>query len=133
MKVVLDTNILISSFVFGGKPRIIFELIAVNKTISGITSVALLSELLGILKNKFDYSRKELAKIQEIISENFTIVNPQKIPTTIKNDPFDNRVLAIADLKPVDYILSGDNHLLKLRHYKNIPIITPHKFLDKYN
>lgn len=95
MKVVLDTNILISAFVFGGKPRMIFELIAVEKTIAGITSVALFSELLGVLKDKFDYSQKELDKIQKIISENFTIANPQEIPVIIKNDPFDNQILAI--------------------------------------
>lgn len=131
MNLVLDTNIIISAIVFGGKPRIVFELIVVNKMARGITSQALLDELIGVLKEKFKYSKNELVKIEKLVEENFVIINPKTVPNIIKKDPFDNQVLALADEAKVDYIISGDNHLLKTRHYKNIPIITPHYFVDK--
>lgn len=132
MKVVLDTNILISAIIFGGKPRIILELIIIKKKIIGLTSKTALSELLGVFETKFKFSQDQLFNIEELVKENFIITNPQKIPEIIKEDYFDNEFLAIADEHPVDFIISGDNHLLKIRMYQNVPIVTPHVFVEKY-
>lgn len=131
MKVVLDTNILISAFVFGGKPREILELIIIKKKIIGVTSKFALNELLGVLEVKFKYSESELDKIEKLIEENFTITNPQKIPEIIKKDIFDNQFLAILNVSKIDYIISGDAHLLKIKIYKNVPIVTVSYFTDK--
>ena len=131
MKIALDTNVLISALVFGGKPRTIFELIVIDKIIIGVISKALLDELLGVLKIKFKYSQNQLSKIEKLIEENFIITSPPKIPKIIKEDFFDNQVLAVADSYSVNYIISGDNHLLDIRAYKNVPIIPPHFFIDK--
>ena len=131
MKVILDTNILISALIFGGKPRNILELIIVEKKITGIISRAVIDELLGVLEMKFKYSHNQLIKVEKLIEENFVMVYPQKIPNIIKNDNFDNQVLAIANELKIDYIISGDNHLLKIKAYKKVPIIPPHDFVDK--
>lgn len=131
MILVLDTNILISAIVFGGKPRTIFKSITIDKLAVGVTSKILLTELIDVLKTKFGYSPKELIKIKKIISKNFLIIEPKNIPKIISEDPFDNQVLAIANSASVDFIISGDNHLLKIKKYEKTPIITPHRFLDK--
>lgn len=131
MKVVLDTNILISALIFGGKPRTIFELIAVEKKLTGIISKSIINELLSVLKIKFKYSHSQLIKVEELVEENFVIIHPQNIPKIIDEDNFDNQILAIANEIPVDFIISGDNHLLKIKSYNNIPIVTPHFFVDK--
>lgn len=131
MKVVLDTNILISAIVFGGKPRVILELIVLHKKINGVTSKFALNELLGILEVRFKYSQGQLDKIETLIERNFTIVNPQNIPKIIKEDNFDNQFLAIGDETKIDYIISGDNHLLKIKTYNMTQIVTPHYFVDK--
>jgi len=131
MKVVLDTNVIISAIVFGGKPRIIFELIIVEKNLTGVISRSIIDELLGVLKVKFKYSHIQLIKIEKLIEENFIITHPQNIPKIIKEDSFDNQILAIADETPIDYIISGDNHLLNIKTYKNILIVTPHYFVNK--
>ena len=129
MKVVLDTNILISALVFGGKPRAILEMILFGKKVIGITSLKLTHELLGVLRDKFVYSQTELSKIEKLIKHNFVIVDPKFVPNIIKEDPFDNNVLAIVHEMKINFIISGDNHLLNVKHYKNIPIVTPHGFL----
>ena len=131
MKVVLDANVLISAIVFGGKPRTILELIVDAKTITGIISKAVLDELLGVLKVKFKYAHQQLIKIEKLIEENFIITYPQNIPKIIKEDHFDNQFLAIIDETKIDYIISGDNHLLKIKFYKNVPIISPRYFVDR--
>ena len=79
MKVILDTNVLISALVFGGKPRAIFELIVIDKKIVGVISKAILNELLGVLEKKFKYSNFHLGKIETLIKENFIIVSPKNI------------------------------------------------------
>ncbi|TSC93606.1 MAG: hypothetical protein CEN91_188 [Candidatus Berkelbacteria bacterium Licking1014_85] len=129
MNVVLDTNIIISALVFGGKPREIFELI-VNGQINGFFSKKLLNELLGVLKIKFKYIDSELEKIKSLIKQNFIIINPKKIPKIITDDLFDNQVLAITDFEKIDFIISGDKHLLNIEKYKNTPIQNPESFLE---
>ena len=131
MRIVLDTNVLISAFVFGGKPRTILELMMVEKKITGVISKSAIAELLGVLKMKFKYSQYQLLKIEKLIEENFIITDPQSIPKVIKEDNFDNQFLAIAHETKIDYIISGDNHLLKIKAYKKVPIIPPHDFVDK--
>lgn len=131
MKLVLDTNILVSALAFGGKPRTIFEIVITRKDISVFTSKFLVSELLGVLEKKFDYDLDFLQKIELIIRRNFKIIAPDKIPDIIKTDLTDNQVLAVAEKGQVDFIITGDNHLLSLGNFKNTEIITPHHFLAR--
>lgn len=128
MKVVLDTNIIISAIVFGGKPRIIFELIIIEKILQGVTSKFLLNELLRILESKFKFSQSRIIYVRGLIEENFVILDPKDIPNIIQDDPEDNHVLALQS--KVDYIISGDNHLLKIKNYKNTPIVNPEEFFE---
>jgi len=51
----------------------------------------------------------------------------------IKDDPDDNKFTECAVTNKADYIISGDNHLLNLREYGNIKILSPKEFLDYYN
>ncbi len=131
MKIVLDTNVLISALIFGGKPRTIFEFIVVDKVLIGVISKALLDEFIGVLRKKFEYSDIQIAKVENLILENFRIISQDRIPNIVKDDPFDNQILAIVSKHPIDYIISGDNHLLKIKVYHKVPIITPHFFIDK--
>ena len=131
MKVVLDTNVIISAIIFGGKPRTIFELIIVDKKLTGIISKSVFDELLCVLKVKFKYSRSQLIRIEKLIEGSFIITHPQNIPKIIKEDRFDNQILAIIDETTIDYIISGDNHLLKIKTYKNVPIVPPHSFMRR--
>ena len=52
---------------------------------------------------------------------------PKKIPDIIKQDPFDNIFLALAVQNNVHLIISGDDHLLAKKKYKNIQIVTPNE------
>jgi uncharacterized protein len=57
------------------------------------------------------------------------IVNPTKRLREIKDDPSDNRILEAALVGRADYIVSNDNHLLKLKKYRRIRIINAGEFL----
>jgi len=131
IKVVLDSNIIISALVFGGKPRIILEKIIFGK-IEGIISTDILNELLGVLKDKFKYIPEELLKIKNLISNRFITIKTNYIPNIIKEDPDDNFVLAICHKADINCVVTGDRHLLDVREYKGIKIIKPDTFLKEY-
>jgi putative PIN family toxin of toxin-antitoxin system len=128
LRIVIDTNILISSIVFGGKPRQIIKLLQENKIIAIITPV-LVAELLEILTKKFQFIPTRIALIQELINENFTIVNPTEVIHVIRDED-DNRVLEAAIEGHCIYIVTGDNDLLDVKTFKNIQILTPDEFLS---
>lgn len=129
LKIVLDTNILISALVFGGKPRTIYKSIILNRAFGAYSSESALNELLRVLEQKFRYSDVKLGQVERNIRENFKIIYVEKVPEIIKDDQPDNEFLAIAESAGASFIISGDKHLLNLKKYQNIQIITPAKFL----
>jgi len=88
--IILDTNVFISSIIFGGKPRAITKLITENKVVA-TTSPQLLAELLEILTKKFQFNSLKIQLIQELIKENFILVYPSETLHVV-SDEDDNRV-----------------------------------------
>ncbi len=66
-----------------------------------------------------------------IVSKAQFVDSPKKIPTIIKEDPSDNHIFACALASQAKYIVSGDKHLLGLKNFQNIPILTPRQFLAR--
>ena len=131
LRVVLDTNVLISAILFGGKPRRILEK-AIRGEIRLCLSEPILEELRGVLRrSKFDYS---LEKVQTLLTELTSIadfVNPSQIIRLVLEDPDDNRILECAVEAKASYIITGDFHLLKLSRYRDIEIVNAFTFLEK--
>lgn len=129
VKVVLDTNIIISAVGFSGKPQQIL-LLAFDKKIYAFTSNVLLAELEDVVNKKFPELAKEFEAINELIQDNFIITKPKDTITILLDDD-DNRVLEAALEGEVDFIITGDKQLLKLKKYQNIKIVSPDEFLDQ--
>ncbi len=58
------------------------------------------------------------------------MVVPSRKLAAVKEDPYDNMVLECAVEARVDYVVSGDGHLLKLGRFEDIPILSPAQFLE---
>lgn len=71
----------------------------------------------------------DFPKIIEILVSNSRVVFPRRTPHTIKEDPSDNHFLACAIVAQASFIISGDEHLLKLKAFQGIPIVSPKEFL----
>lgn len=127
VKVVLDTNVIISAVVFGGKPREILNLI-INKRIQAVTTPVLLAEFQDVVSKKFPLLAINIKKIDKQIRKQFKIVNPKKTLKILKDEP-DNRVLEAAIEGNCQYIVTGDKGLVELRKYKNIRILKPDQFI----
>lgn len=133
LRVLLDTNIIVSALVFGGKPSQILSL-ALERKIHVVTSAVLLAELVDVVNKKFPLSREDLRLFEKQAKKTFEIVNPKK-QTNVLKDSADNRVLEAALEGSCDYIVTGDKELLDLKSFKDTKIITPAEFLKviKYN
>ena len=129
MKVVLDTNVLISAIMFGGKSRKILEM-GISGKIKIALSQDILKELAEVLVDK--KFRAPISFVQQTIHElseiSELVIVTSKI-NVIKNDPDDNRILECAVSAKADYIISGDSDLLALKHFKRIKISSPGDFL----
>lgn len=128
LKVVLDTNILVSALIFGGKPEQVYNLV-LEKQITAVISMILFSELLETLIKKFNFGPKRIEQLERIIKKHFKIVYPKVTINVIKDDD-DNRVLEVASEGRCSYIVTGDKDLLDLATFKNIKIVTPNVFLS---
>lgn len=129
-RVVLDTNVLLSAILFGGKPEQVLKLVRLEK-INAITSPAILLELTNVLTTKFSWTNKEAKETIAFLSKFVDSVSPKK-KVDVLSDDADNRVLECAVSGGADVIVSGDHHLLELIEYNGIEIITPAEFLGDW-
>jgi len=130
IKVVLDTNILISAIVFGGKPRQVLEA-AIKGKIQLLLTEEIIEEMKGVLEGKkFQYPKKISDLIFHEMEALAEIVKPKERLAVIKKDPEDNRVLECAVESQADYIVSGDLHLLEIEEFQGTKILMPGEFLD---
>jgi putative PIN family toxin of toxin-antitoxin system len=132
IRIVLDTNTIISAIGWKhSKPRRILEACLSGKYLL-VESPGLLKELAAVMERpKFGFIPEEQKK--ELVTRliNYCeIVEPTKKINIIKSDPADNKVLECALEGKAQYIVSGDNHLLRLKVYMGIRIVTAAEFLE---
>lgn len=130
IKAVFDTNVFLSALFWGGRPKEALEL-ALSKKVQGITSKAILLELEEKLLDKFGFPKEKTARFIKIISGNFEVVQPKKKLYIVKEDPNDNKIFEVAMESRAEYIISGDKHLLNVKRYQNIKVLTPKEFQEK--
>lgn len=131
MKIVVDTNVVISGVFFGGKPRQIIEAVA-NGDITAYATTRILDEYMGIIESMIE--RKQGHLNQSILSPLFSSFKMIESKTNIEVccDPDDDKFLECAIDAKAMYIVSGDNDLLVIGEYENIQIITAKDFCETY-
>lgn len=129
MRVVADTNILISALMFGGLPGTVLDL-ALVRAFELVTSPVLLEELDERLLEKFKLTPDDAAVIRAKLESVAFLVEPHVALQVIPEDPDDDRVLECAVEGQADCIVSGDRHLVGLKEYQGIPIYRAREFLE---
>ena len=132
MRVVFDTNVLVSAFNFpGGPPEAVYRL-ALEDRIESITSLPLLAELGRVLTEKFEWEPSRVEEAVAQVAETATVVKPQESVRVVKEDPADDRVLEAAAAGAAEVIVSGDGHLLRLGSWRGIRILKAAAFLSEF-
>ena len=130
MRIVVDTNVIVSALVFGGLPRQVLEL-AAKGVCALYFSAPIQAEVERILEEKFGWSPEEIDARARLLWSWGTRVRPQMSLTVITDDPDDDRILECAVAAGAQAIISGDRHLVSLGSFQSIPIQTPRQFLDR--
>jgi len=128
-KAVLDTNILISGILFGGNPRQIFELVIQGKIDAYISPVIFTEFKELLIRPKFGITHEKCFLISKEIENLFCFVFSQVRVDLIKDDPDDNIILECALAADCEYIITGDSHLLTLKLFDKIKIVSPAMFI----
>jgi putative PIN family toxin of toxin-antitoxin system len=129
IKLVLDSNVLISGIIFGGKPRRLLQHI-IEGRLELYLSKEIIDEVIGILRKKFKYPHRMLLAVENELASISIIIEPDFKIDFITEDYDDNKLLECALAAECEYIVSGDNHLLSVGAYQSIQIKGVSEFLD---
>ena len=130
MKLVVDTNVVLSGLLWGGPPNRVLILAR-----DGLLSILNCEETAAELRKVLQYERfsKRLEQLStspdEVLAYYMNLATfvptPQSIPDVIPEDPFDNIFVALAAENDAHLIVSGDKHLRTIEAYQGIPIVSP--------
>jgi putative PIN family toxin of toxin-antitoxin system len=130
VKIVIDSNIFISSFFWGGYPREIFE-----RVINGLDELIITDEIINEIYNvmssgKFTVNSEDIKNYIKLIEKYSIIISSDSNLKSISRDKDDDKILQCGYDGSVDFIITGDKDLLVLENYKNIKIMKPKDYLD---
>ena len=134
MKVVIDTNVLISGLFFGGVPA---------RVLAAWTDGRVMLVVAPDILHEYRRVGLELAKgrapliaaldaLLAIIAVHATVVNATPLSTAVSEDPDDDKFLAAAIASGATLIVSGDKHLLRVSGWNDVVVLKPRQFVDQY-
>ncbi|MCI8642878.1 MAG: putative toxin-antitoxin system toxin component, PIN family [Lachnospiraceae bacterium] len=131
MKIVIDTNVLISGVFFGGFPRKILSAV-VGKEITACATSEIINEYEEIIQEMINRKQGHINKsILSPLIKTMEIIEPIT-QVEICRDPDDNKFLGCARDSHALYIVSGDKDLLVINEYEKIKIVTAKDFCEQY-
>jgi putative PIN family toxin of toxin-antitoxin system len=131
LKVVFDTHIFISAFVIpGGKAEAAYSH-ALRKDFTLYSSVAILTETAQKLREKFGWQQDKITSLLKAIAKVAIVIKTEPHLHHLTDEP-DNRVLECAEAVGADFIVTGDKHLLFLKHFQNSDVVRLADFLKKF-
>ena len=131
MRVVIDTNVFVSSF-FGGKPRKIIELWKQGK-ITLCFSREIIDEYTAVLK-RLGLEEKELKELLSLFARGYSSLFTGKTPDLqiVDDDPDDDKFIECAVALNALFVISGDKAVIEISEYMGIKLVTPKTFLEEY-
>lgn len=131
-RVVVDTNVFISSF-FGGNLRKIIDLWKAGE-ITLCISAPIVDEYIEVLRRLGLQNEKEIAELLNLFAHGFQVVFTAKTPelNIVEKDPDDNRFIECAVALNAAFIITGDKALAEIQDYMAIKILSPKDFLSSY-
>lgn len=135
-RVVLDTNVLVSGIISSkGSPRKILKLWQ-EKKILVVISPEIINEVIGVLnrpkiRKEYRLTNNSISHIRNSLEKDCLLVRPGgRHPRVVNKDPGDDKFVHCALVGEAKWIVSGDKHLLSLKSYKKINIVSPGRFLE---
>ncbi len=130
MNVVFDTNVLLSSTLWDWSvsQKLLHKMIIADVSI--FSSTEIIEEYQKVIRRDFEYSEDEINEIMTILLSFVKLINPKEKVNVVKDDPDDNKIIECAIASASDYLVTYDTHLLKLKEFRKMKIITPEEMID---
>jgi putative PIN family toxin of toxin-antitoxin system len=138
-RAVLDTNILVSAFLFFERGGVPVELLrkAQEGRFTLLSSHAMLDELEGVLtrnaaaQERYGYTPEAAGAYRTLLETQAVLVDPEPPFPQVSRDPDDDLIVATAIAAKADRLVTGDNDLLTIGEHQGVRIVTPRQFLDE--
>jgi len=131
VRIVIDTNVIISALFYGGLPNTLLELVAKGR-VKPVASNEIISEYKEIVERISDRTGKlgKATAFNVLLSKIDLICSTTKISAS--RDPDDDKFISCAIDGKCKYIVSGDKDLLDLKSFENVEIVTVSSFLEEF-
>ena len=131
-RLVLDSNVYVSGLLWTGLPHRLLRVAEAGEIIL-VTTPSILEEVRNALgRERFAARLAALttspAELLGALVNILTVVKEPPVEPVIAQDPDDDKVLACAKASQAQWIVTGDSHLLAMKRYHEIPIVTPRQF-----
>ena len=131
MRVVLDTNVVVSALNFPGNERLVLELVLRGR-FEFYLSRFILEEVAGVLVRKFGWGEERTTEAVLVLETAANVIEPPQLPEVIEGGHADNRVLDCAAAASADYLITGDRrHLLPIGEHRGARIVNAPQFLSE--
>ena len=132
MKVVLDTNVLISGIFFSGAPARILAAWADGR-FELVASVEILTEYRRVAERfQKEFSSIDINAILDLVTRETRIVEPVPVPVSACDDPDDLMFLACALAGGARLVVTGDRALLRASGFRGLEVVTPREFVRRH-
>jgi uncharacterized protein len=129
MRVVVDSNVWVSAFRFGGVSEKVIEALIIEDEI--YHSQYIQEELMRVLANKFLYKPNDLDIVSKELNRVSTFATPKGFAPTICRDPADNQILHLCQYLAAEILVTGDKDLLILHPFNQTQILSPRTVADR--
>ena len=131
IRVVIDTNVFVSSF-YGGNPREIVNLWKKGEVTLCLTR-SIIDEYIDVLRRLSLQDEREFDELLNIFARGYHLVFTSKTPKlfVVESDPDDNQFIECAVALKADFVISGDKALVSIKDYMGIKVVTPKEFLSR--
>ncbi len=130
MRVVLDTNVIVSGLNFPGNERRALEL-GLRGRFQLVLSAFILEETAGVLSRKLGWAEERVAYALKTIEDAALVIEPPRLAEVIAGSRADNRILECAAAASAEYLVTGDRrHLLPLGEHRGSRIVNAPRFLS---
>lgn len=131
-RAVFDTNVLISAYLWAGVPRRALDIIR-NERCELVSAQPAIEEFVRVLGyRKFGFSPEQIEPFVDDLTSHAIIVQPRHTVEVVTQDPSDNLFLEIALQGNCTALVSGDRHLLDIKQYRRIRILSPTEFVRSF-
>ena len=136
MRIALDTNVLVSAFISKrGHSARVLDVVLTLEDVELVLSDEIAREFLRVMSRdellfRFDYTLADVEELVRLLKKTSRMIKVRSNLRAVREDPADNAILNTAYDGRCEFIVSGDHHLLNLKKFRGIRILSPRQMLD---